>query len=245
VVFRELENRIRPKDHVGELRAFLGSRYAPLRSNGDGLQSIYLAEISPTFASELYRLIGPESHRVEETAGGVGRANHLLRGTAAPDAIDLTIEAWEHNEELVIQRDQQLAETERDALVQARRGQGRYRANVQRVERACRVTRVDRAEHLVASHSKPWRDSTNDERLDGENGLLLTPTIDHLFDRGFISFENNGDLIVSPVAHHPSLARMGISVDERTNVGAFSQGQRHFLDYHRDNVLRLARVKRS
>ena len=47
------------------------------------------------------------------------------------------------------------------------------------------VTKL-RVEHLVASHTKPWRDSTNEERLDGENGLLLTPTIDHLFDKGFI-----------------------------------------------------------
>lgn len=37
----------------------------------------------------------------------------------------------------------------------------------------------------VASHTKPWRDSTNEQRLDGENELLLTPTIDHLFDKGF------------------------------------------------------------
>jgi putative restriction endonuclease len=58
--------------------------------------------------------------------------------------------------------------------------------------------------HLVASHCKPWRDSSNEERINGENGLLLTPTIDHLFDRGFIGFEDNGTLILSPVAHRPS-----------------------------------------
>jgi hypothetical protein len=51
-----------------------------------------------------------------------------------------------------------------------------------------RITGVGRREHLRASHIQPWRDSENDARLDGENGLLLTPTIDHLFDRGFISF---------------------------------------------------------
>jgi len=49
---------------------------------------------------------------------------------------------------------------------------------------------VDRPEHLRASHCKPWCDcESNEERLNGENGLLLTPSIDHLFDRGFISFE--------------------------------------------------------
>jgi putative restriction endonuclease len=60
------------------------------------------------------------------------------------------------------------------------------------IERCCRITGVNNLAHLRASHCKPWRDSNNEERLHGENGLLLTPTIDHLFDRGFISFENAG-----------------------------------------------------
>ena len=90
--------------------------------------------------------------------------------------------------------------------------------------------------HLIASHCKPWRDSSNDERLNGENGLLLTPSIDHLFDRGFIGFESNGNLIISPVAHRPSLERMGLP-SESFNAGAFTAGQREFLEYHRESVL--------
>ena len=65
--------------------------------------------------------------------------------------------------------------------------------------------------------------------MDGENGLLLTPTVDHLFDKGFISFENTGQLIVSPVADPVSLKRMGIDRDRQPNVGAFSLGQRGYL----------------
>ncbi len=91
--------------------------------------------------------------------------------------------------------------------------------------------------HLIASHCKPWRDSTNEERLNGENGLLLTPSIDHLFDRGFIGFEDNGKLIISPVAHRPSLQRMGIEIDKIVNVGGFTIGQKQFLDFHRNAVL--------
>ena len=134
-----------------------------------------------------------------------------------------------------------IPETERTALVQARRGQGIFRDNVRTIEHACRITRVERMEHLIASHIQPWRDSSNEERLDGENGLLLTPTVDHLFDKGFISFENAGQLIVSPVADPVSLKRMGIDHDARANVGAFSEGQRRYLEFHRENVLRMAR----
>src|SRR6516162_6424308 len=109
------------------------------------------------------------------------------------------------------------------------------------IEHACRITQVARMEHLVASHIQPWRDSSNEQRLDGENGLLLTPTVDHLFDKGFISFENTGQLIVSPVADPVSLKRMGVDRDARVNVGTFSQGQRQHLEFHRENVLRMAR----
>jgi putative restriction endonuclease len=109
------------------------------------------------------------------------------------------------------------------------------------IETRCRITGVTNPIHLRASHCKPWRDSDNQERLNGENGLLLTPTIDHLFDRGFISFENSGALIVSPVAHTPSLNRMGVETNRIVNVGTFTEGQKQFLDYHRESVLLQAR----
>ena len=71
--------------------------------------------------------------------------------------------------------------------------------------------------------------------------VLLTPTIDHFLDKGFISFEDNSGLIVSPVAHQMSLAKMGITPGAKVNVGLFTDGQRKFLDYHRENVLRMSR----
>ncbi|MBU6435542.1 MAG: HNH endonuclease, partial [Nitrospirae bacterium] len=154
---------------------------------------------------------------------------------------EATLEEWEQRVERAIRDTPILQETEKQSLIQARRGQGIFRTNLQRIESQCRITKVNRPKHLIASHCKPWRDSTNNERLDGENGLLLTPTIDHLFDKGFISFEANGRLIISPVAHRQSLIKMGIDVDHSVNVGAFSEGQRRFLDYHQENVLRMAR----
>lgn len=136
-----------------------------------------------------------------------------------------------------VRGDESIPETERQAVLMARRGQGLFKQRVMRIERACRVTGVIREEHLRASHCKPWRDATNEERLDGENGLLLTPSVDHLFDRGFIGFDGDGALIVSPVAHRESLQRMGIDPQRSTNVGAFSSGQKRYLEFHRENVL--------
>jgi hypothetical protein len=136
-----------------------------------------------------------------------------------------------------IESDRQLLETEREAVIVARRGQGLFKQRVMQVENRCRITGVTNPVHLRASHCKPWRDSSNDERINGENGLLLTPTVDHLFDRGFISFEDSGVVIISPVAHTLSLNRMGVATDHVINVGTFTQGQKEFLDYHRESVL--------
>ena len=235
VRFQELSNRIRPKNHIQELRPFLPGKYSPLQNDGNGLQSVYLAELSPELAASLFRLIGPEATSVKNTATA---HNGLVHEILLPEA---TLEEWEQRVERMIHDTPTLQETEKQSLIQARRGQGIFRANVQRIESQCRITKVNRPEHLIASHCQPWRDSSNDQRLDGENGLLLTPTIDHLFDKGFISFEGNGRLIISPVAHRPSLIKMGIDVDHSVNVGAFSEGQRRFLDYHQQNVLRMAR----
>jgi hypothetical protein len=82
-----------------------------------------------------------------------------------------------------IETDPTLPETDRQAIVNARRGQGLFKQRVTVIERRCRVTLVENPLHLIASHCKPWRDATNEERLDGENGLLLTPSIDHLLER--------------------------------------------------------------
>jgi hypothetical protein len=69
----------------------------------------------------------------------------------------------------------------------------------------------------------------------------LTPSIDHLFDRGFISFEDDGTLLVSPVSHRASLTRMGIPL-EAVNVGGFTSGQATFLEFHRDAVFLRSQV---
>jgi putative restriction endonuclease len=231
VQFTTLQNKIRPKDHIEILRAILPSRYSPLSLSGNGLQAIYLTEITEEFAQTLAGLIGPEAEW--PIRAGLVEAMNADGKMETGDDLDY----WEHRLEKTIEADISILETEREAIIRARRGQGLFKQRVMRIEKVCRITGVNRPVHLVASHCKPWRDSTNEERLDGENGLLLTPTIDHLFDRGFIGFENSGELIIAPVSHRPSLERMGIATDRVVNVGSFTEGQRQFLEFHRNSVL--------
>jgi len=78
--------------------------------------------------------------------------------------------------------------------------------------------------------------STNEERLTAGNGLLLTPSIDHLFDRGFISFDDSGDTLISPIADKDSLQRMGVNPERPPRVGAFNSDQKYFLQHHRSSI---------
>jgi putative restriction endonuclease len=228
VRFTELRLSMRPSDHMNVLAPLLPKKYAPLQPSGTGLQGIYLTRLSDTLAGALVDLLGAEAHA-------------LVKGYRVAEELPLQpaigLLQWEQHEIDQVRADIKVPETTRTAIVLARRGQGLFKRNVMKIERRCRITGVNQEEHLRASHCKPWRDASNEERLNGENGLLLTPSIDHLFDRGFIGFEDNGDLLISPVAHTDSLKRMGLSVPPPINVGRFSEGQRHYLDFHRENVL--------
>ena len=118
--------------------------------------------------------------------------------------------------------------TFRDQIVRARRGQGVFRANVLLHEEFCRVTRVDEPRHLKASHIKPWRHANDQERLDGNNGLLLSPHVDHLFDEGFITFSRSQELITVPEVRLKLLDAWGI--DSGVRVGDFSVEQNAYLE---------------
>jgi putative restriction endonuclease len=225
VSFTELANKVRPKDHIDVLRPLLPEKYSPLQPNGNGLQSVYLTEVPTTLAEVLVGLIGQEIAPIALAARDVK--------PVPGDDLDL----WESKLERQIDSDRTVPETERLAIIRARNGQGLFKDRVAKIESRCRITGVENPVHLRASHIMPWRDGNNEQRLNGENGLLLTPSIDHLFDRGFIGFENNGKLIISPVAHRPSLQRMGIDTKNVVNVGEFTSGQKQFLDFHRNAVL--------
>lgn len=127
--------------------------------------------------------------------------------------------------------------TQKQQLINARRGQGLFRANVRLHEKSCRLTNVSDPEHLRASHIKPWKDSSDSEKIDGSNGLFLAPHIDHLFDRGFISFADSGKLLIS-AALASSIANSW-AITDGINAGSFTEKQKCYLEYHRQNVFKV------
>jgi len=214
-----LNHQIRPKDHAGILRPFLPAKYSPLQESGDGLQSVYLAEVPQPLADALIGLIGQAYWDAYSTIATLQVAPEPTDAEAVA-TIDATM----------------TGPTFREQIVRSRRGQGVFRANVLLREDACRVTHVSEPRHLKASHIKPWRDATDAERLDGANGLLLSPHIDHLFDEGYITFSSSQELVIVPEVRDKLLDAWGI--DAGVRVGEFSREQNAYLDYHRSNVFK-------
>ena len=217
--FRELTSPIRPREHMALLEPTLPTKYSPLRASGDVGQHVYLAEIPPAMAHQLLVLLGRE-------------------GQAVIDALEIVAkyEIAQTFAEADLENRTDIGPTERLQLAKARVGQGLFKSRVELVEKCCRITKVQRPEHLTASHIKPWRASSDIERLDGNNGLLLAPHIDHLFDRGLISFTSVGHILISPTLAPNILERW--SIDSNQNVGTFSSEQSEYLEYHSDLVLR-------
>lgn len=128
-----------------------------------------------------------------------------------------------------------MTETEKSRLVKTRVGQGDFRTRLIGYWQGCAVTGYQDVSFLVASHIKPWRVSSNAEKLDHFNGLLLLPTLDKAFDGGFISFKNTGDILLSPQLSHPDV--LGIRSDMNIRLAQQHLG---FLEFHRDCVFRKA-----
>lgn len=129
-----------------------------------------------------------------------------------------------------------LDETTREAVINSRIGQGQFREALKRLWGGCAVTGCDIAEVLKASHIKPWRISTNEERLNPYNGLLLVPNLDSAFDRGLISFDDNGSILISSVLSEESCLQLGIN--SSMNLRQSGEQSKVYLKFHRENIFR-------
>ncbi len=130
-----------------------------------------------------------------------------------------------------VSKDDSVSETEKESLIKSRLGQGTFRNSLMDYWHGCAVTGYPFTKLLVASHIKPWRNSDNKERMDLFNGLLLIPNFDKAFDKGFISFRKNGDVLISKLLQKPEI--LGINPDLRIRV---SDQHQQYLEYHRDIV---------
>ncbi|WP_458722404.1 HNH endonuclease [Pseudomonas brenneri] len=217
VEWTSLSFPVSPKAHIDRIQPLLPKKSSPLQANGNGNQGCYLAAIS----SELGKLVLD------------------IIGRSSPDALqtirDLKVLVEADVAEVKIQNSVGIPDTEKEQLIRSRRGQGIFRQRALAIESQCRLTGVNDQSFLIASHIKPWKDCANDERLDGSNGLMLAPHIDKLFDSGWISFSDNGDLLTAPGSEKVMDAW---NVNPNKNVGKFHPEQCRYLDHHRSVVFK-------
>ncbi|MCL6373433.1 HNH endonuclease [Pectobacterium atrosepticum] len=126
-----------------------------------------------------------------------------------------------------------LTNTEKETIIKIRIGQGAFRDKLIKKWKGCQLTGCEHITLLKASHIKPWKDSDNRERLDVNNGLLLTPTYDTLFDKGFISFDKEGIMLVSDEIKSFMQTLTG---SKKQNNIILSKKQEKYMAYHRDEI---------
>jgi len=217
VRFMTLTNALRTQDYGAELTPVLPRKHPPILAGGASNQHVVLASVPPMMATTLNGLLDGEVERI------VGTITESVGRSLAEDAV-----------EAAIQRRTDIGPAQKADLLKARHGQGVFRANLELNEHSCRVTGVLDRRHLRATHIKPWSECDDAEKLDGSNGLLMSPHIAHLFERGYISFLDDGGLLVSQELNPVVLDNWHVQLP--LNVGEFRPEQCYFLGYHRHEV---------
>ncbi len=121
--------------------------------------------------------------------------------------------------------------TEKENLIKCRIGQGEFRDKLIKHWQGCSVTGLKQNDILIASHIKPWSKADDKERLDVFNGLLLLPTLDKLFDKGYISFNDNGNILISKRLMNYDI--LGINEHMRIKI---EEEHKKYLEYHSNEI---------
>ncbi len=130
-----------------------------------------------------------------------------------------------------------LPEREKEQIVKARIGQGAYRQKLLEESSECVITGVNDERILVASHIKPWSVSNDTEKIDHNNGLVLTPTYDKLFDQGFITFEDDGAIIISPYISPLNIKKLNLAQGRKFSIPQTDK-RKEYLAYHREHIFK-------
>jgi predicted restriction endonuclease len=131
-----------------------------------------------------------------------------------------------------IEADQTLNQTEKERIVKTRIGQSKFKQKLLTQSKQCALCSVNDERFLIASHIKPWSKSTNKERLDVNNGLLLCPNHDSLFDKGFISFDEEGKLVVSDDINDTVRIFMNINIQIQLKM---NENRDSYIHWHFQN----------
>ena len=169
----------------------------------------------------------PESHRADKWRNIYNSALHAKDYSSSESLVDDIFE---------IAQSEDITETQRKSLIATRLGQGKFRTKLDnRWNNKCAVTGITTRLLLRASHIKPWRNSDNKEKLDPNNGLLLSANIDALFDKGLVTFLDTGEMKISKALEETTVIKMKLPENIKRKLNDSEKG---FLKHHRDYIFK-------
>lgn len=133
--------------------------------------------------------------------------------------------------------DSKSSENQKLQLTKARIGQGKYREKLLELCPFCPITMVSDDRLLIASHIKPWAKSNQKEKLDPYNGFMLTPNIDLLFDKGFITFTDDKKMLISPWLSRMTCSKLNLVPNKKYDKLPV-EGREKYLKYHREEIFK-------
>ncbi|AWE06173.1 HNH endonuclease [Lysinibacillus sp. 2017] len=215
-IYEELIFPLNIKVHFDEVQPLLPTKYSPFQQNGDGNQG-FLYPCNEMLAIKLLELISDANiyeENEEQLEFAMGLIAQKERNTLAPVLI----------------------ETEAKAKVKIRKGQQKFHKQLAPLwDHHCALCGIDLPELLRASHSKPWKDSTDEERLNPYNGILLCSNHDAMYDKGYIAFDGTGKIHISPEIEKIDYVKYGIH--DKMRVARVEENKSYFK-WHKRNVFK-------
>ena len=193
---------------------------------------------------DLFQYLGPARLKVKETKVQEPNEEYKtwlytfeIEGNLldSESIVDTSSETSTANREVEKNIPENLKGFEREAIIKARINQSGFRQNLIRKYGKCCLCGVESTTLLLASHIKPWKDSNEDEKGDTSNGLLLCPNHDKLFDRGLISFDDDGAILISEKLSDNDQMFMNVKNGMTIQV---DPDMKKYLKFHRENCFR-------
>ncbi|WAC00972.1 HNH endonuclease [Lacinutrix neustonica] len=156
--------------------------------------------------------------------------------------LDYQFRSFVHPKSLNTEQELEIEEMETGVIIKSshRKGSIKYRKEVINYMPQCPFTKITDERLLIASHIKPYsiciKNNENDQALDYLNGLALSPTYDKLFDQGYITFTDNGELICGTQLSSYTWEKLSINPNAKNRMRIFPEDREKYLDYHRNNV---------
>ncbi len=214
--YHELEQPLTIKDYFNELKVLLPVKYSAFQQDGDGNQG-YLYPCNEELAIKLLDIISDMNiYQVddEQLEFAIGTVVRTERNTLIPV----------------------ITETEAEAKRKIRIGQEKFKAALLPLwNHQCALCGIELPALLRASHSKPWRESSNEERLDPYNGVLLCCNHDALYDQGYITFDGTGLIHIS--GRIPATNYGMYNIHQKMKVSRYEENKQYFR-WHRKNIFR-------